>query len=57
MIPSRYNSAPALNVLCMSSNACHIVGDIDLAAKVQLSIISNTSLYRSILIVSPLNRH
>jgi hypothetical protein len=31
----------------MSSKACHIVGDILLAANVQLSMISKTSLYRS----------
>ena len=48
IVPSKYNSAPALKVLWMSSKACHIVGDIDFEAKVQLSIISNTSLYRSV---------
>ena len=42
--PSKYSSAPALKVLCMSSKAIHIVGDIAFAANVQLSMISNTSL-------------
>ena len=31
----------------MSSKACHMVGEMDLAAKVQLSIISKISLYKS----------
>lgn len=43
-LPSRYSSAPDLKVLWMSSKACHMVGEIDLDANVQLSMISKTSL-------------
>lgn len=32
----------------MRTNACHIVGEIDLAAKVQESMISKTSVYKSV---------